>query len=53
MGEIPAVDATTSARLSVALGRTIQDLQYKGSFDFEAAVAYGEAQTKLNGKSRC
>ena len=50
MGEIPAVDATTSARLSVALGRTIQDLQYKGSFDFEAAVAYGEAQTKLNGK---
>ncbi len=27
MGEIPAVDATTSARLSVSLGRTIQDLQ--------------------------
>ena len=50
MGEIPAVDATTSARLSVALGRTIQDLQYNGSFDFVAAVVYGEGQTKLNGK---
>jgi AsmA protein len=50
MGEIPAVDATTSARLSVALGRTIEELQYNGSFDFEAAIAYGEVQTKLNGK---
>ena len=50
MDEIPAVDATTSAKLSVALGRTIQDLQYKGSFDFDATVAYGEAQTRLNGK---
>ena len=50
MDEIPAVDATTSAKLSVALGRTIQDLQYNGSFDFDAAVAYGEAQTRLNGK---
>ena len=50
MNEIPAVDATTSAKFSVALGRTIKDLQYKGSFDFDAAVAYGEAQTKFNGK---
>ena len=50
MNEIPAVDATTSAKFSVALGRTIKDLQYKGSFDFDAAVAYGESQTKFNGK---
>ena len=50
MGELPSVDATTSARLNVAMGRTLQDLQYKGSFEFDAAVAYGEAQTKLSGK---
>jgi uncharacterized protein involved in outer membrane biogenesis len=50
MNEIPEVDASSSAKLNVALGRTIQDLQYNGTFDFAAAVAYGDAQTKLNGK---
>jgi uncharacterized protein involved in outer membrane biogenesis len=50
LDEIPAVDATTSAKLNVALGRSIKDLQYAGSFDFDAAVAYGESQTNFNGK---
>jgi uncharacterized protein involved in outer membrane biogenesis len=50
MNEIPEVDASSSAKLNVALGRTMQDLQYNGTFDFAAAVAYGDAQTKLNGK---
>jgi len=50
LGEIPSVDATTSARLNVALGRTIQDLRYNGAFDFNASVAYGSAKTNLEGK---
>ena len=50
LDEIPAVDASSSARLNVALGRTMQDLQYNGTFNFAAAVSYGAAQTKLNGK---
>jgi len=50
LGEIPAVDATSSAKFNVAMGRSVKDLQYNGSFDFSAAVAYGAAQTKLNGK---
>jgi len=50
LNEIPAVDATSSAKLNVSLGRTMQDLQFNGSFDFNAAVAYGTSQTKLNGK---
>ena len=48
--EIPSVDATTSARLNVSLGRTLQDLQYNGSYDVEAAVEHGEAKITLNGK---
>ncbi len=50
MGEIPAVDATSNVKLNVSIGRTLQDLQYNGTFDFDAAVAYGEAKTKINGK---
>ena len=50
LAKIPAVDATSNAKLNVALGHNIKDLQYTGSFDFDAAVAYGEAQTKFNGK---
>ena len=50
MGEIPSVDATTSAKLNVVLGRTVKDLQYKGAFDFDVSVTHGTAQTKLNGK---
>ncbi len=50
LNEIPSVDATSSAKLKVALGRTMQDLQFSGSFDFNAAVAHGAAQVKLNGK---
>jgi AsmA protein len=48
--EIPDVDATTSARLNVALGRTLKDLQYKGSFDVDAAVEFGTAKTQIKGK---
>ena len=44
MHEIPTVDATTSARLNVALGRTMQDIRYNGTFDFDAAVAQGTAK---------
>lgn len=50
LNEIPSVDATTSAKLNVALGRTISDLQYKGSFDFDADIAHGEAKTNVKGK---
>jgi AsmA protein len=49
LNEIPTVDATSSAKLNVSLGRSMQDLQFSGSFDFDAAVAYGTSQTKLNG----
>lgn len=48
--EIPAVDATTNVKLNVALGRTLKDLQYNGSFDLNAAVEYGNAKTQLQGK---
>jgi AsmA protein len=50
LNEIPAVDATTNASLNVVLGRSIDDLLYNGSFDFNAAVHYGDMQTTLNGK---
>jgi AsmA protein len=50
LNEIPAVDATSSAKLNVVVGRTMNDLLYNGSFDFDAAVGYGDTQTKLNGK---
>ena len=50
LNEIPAVDATSNAKLNVVIGRSIQDLSYSGSFDFKAAVAYGETQTRLGGK---
>jgi uncharacterized protein involved in outer membrane biogenesis len=50
LNEIPAVDATTSAKLNITLGRTIKDLQYNGSFDVDAAVEYGTARAKINGK---
>jgi AsmA protein len=50
LNEIPGVDATTSAQLNVALGQTIKDLQFKGSFDLDAAVLYGEAQARFEGK---
>ncbi len=50
LNEIPAFDATSNARLNVVLGRSMQDLRYNGSFDFDASVAYGETRTKLNGK---
>jgi len=50
LNEIPAIDATTSAQLKVALGQTLKDLQFKGFFDLDAAVQYGEAQTRLAGK---
>jgi len=50
MNVIPALDATSSARLNVSLGRSMEDLRYNGSFDFDAAALYGDTQTKLNGK---
>jgi AsmA protein len=50
LNEIPAVDATTSAGLNVVLGRSINDLLYNGSFDFNAAVSHEDMQAKLNGK---
>jgi len=50
MGEIPAVDATASASLSVTLGNTIQEMQYRGSYDFDAAIAYGKSKSNVNGK---
>ena len=37
LNEIPAVDATTSAKFNITLGRTLKDLQYKGAFDLDAA----------------
>ncbi len=48
--KIPTVDATTSAKVNVALGQNLKDLRYKGSFDFDAALAHGGVQTKLKGK---
>lgn len=50
LAEIPSIDATSSAKLNVSLGRSMQDLEFNGTFDFDAAVAHGTAQTKLNGK---
>ena len=50
LDKIPAVDATANTRLNVKIGRTLEDLQYKGSFDFAAAASYGSAKTDLNGK---
>ncbi len=50
LGEIPAVDATANAGLNVSLGRTMQDLQYNGSFDFDAAVSNDTVQSSLNGR---
>jgi uncharacterized protein involved in outer membrane biogenesis len=47
--EIPDLDATSSAKLNVTLGRTLKELQYSGSFDFDAAVIFGDAKTILNG----
>ena len=49
MNEIPEVDVTSSARLNVTMGRTVQDLQFNGSFDFDAAVTHATVQTKLKG----
>jgi len=48
--EIPAVDATTSARLNVTLGHTLKELQFKGSFDVDATVEHGTVKTQLKGK---
>jgi len=50
MGEIPAVDATANSSLRISLGKTIQDMQYSGSYDFNAAITHGTAKTKVNGK---
>jgi len=50
LNEIPAVDATTSAQLNVALGQSLKDLQFNGNFDLDATVQYGEAKTRLTGK---
>ena len=50
LNEIPAVDATTSAQLHVALGQSLKDLQFNGNFDLDATVQYGEAKTKLAGR---
>ncbi|KPJ99039.1 MAG: hypothetical protein AMJ60_06285 [Desulfobacterales bacterium SG8_35] len=50
LNEIPAVDATTSAQLIVALGQSLKDLQFNGNFDLDATVQYGEAKTRLTGK---
>jgi len=52
MGEIPTVDSTTSASLSVTLGKTIKEMQYRGSYDFDAAITYGKAISKLSGKGK-
>lgn len=48
-GDIPALDATSNARFSIVLGRTLEDLQYNGLFDFKATVARDEVQTRLDG----
>ena len=50
LGEIPAVDATTSAKFTISLGKTIQEMQYSGTYDFNAAISYGTAKTRTNGK---
>lgn len=50
LGEIPAVDATANANLGVTLGNTITEMQYRGSYDFDAAITYGKAKSTLNGK---
>jgi uncharacterized protein involved in outer membrane biogenesis len=49
LAEIPDVDATSSIKLNLDLGRTMQDLKFDGSFDFNAVAAYGSTKTKLNG----
>jgi AsmA protein len=48
--KIPSVDATTNVKLNIALGQTLKDLQYKGSFDVDASVEYGTAKTQIRGK---
>ncbi|MFC1837295.1 AsmA family protein [Thermodesulfobacteriota bacterium] len=48
--ELPDVDATTSAKLNVALGRTLKDLQYDGNFTVKAAVKHGAAKVNISGK---
>ncbi len=50
LNEIPAIDAITSAKLNISLGRTLKDLQYDGTFSVDAAVEHGSAKVKINGK---
>ena len=50
LNKIPAVDATTSIQLQVALGQTMENLQFNGSFDLDADVQYGDAKTRIGGK---
>lgn len=50
LNEIPSVDATANTRLNVSLGKSVADMQYKGSFDFDADIAHGKAKTNLKGK---
>ena len=47
--KIPTVDAMTSASLNVALGRSLADLQYKGSYDISADVEHGGAKIRFQG----
>lgn len=52
LNEIPAAEATASASLSVALGRTPQDMQFGGNFDFAATATKDDIQARINGNGR-
>lgn len=49
LAEIPTVDATSSIKLNLDLGHSLQDLKFNGTFNFDAAVEYNSTKTKLNG----
>jgi type II secretion system protein N len=49
LNKLPAVDATTNAKLRVSFGQNLAALQYKGSWDLVANADYGETKANLKG----
>ncbi len=50
MQELPEIDATATADITVAMGANLADLKFKGDFDFTADISHGQIKPKLQGK---
>lgn len=48
--ELPAIDATASSDITVTVGTTLADLQFRGDFNFVADIIHGAIKPHLNGK---